>query len=71
MAISGYHEPIVVFNLGAKTQATSHDGVVGHVLQNQEAIAIPLCGDLTQFSKMALGREKAWQAGQVRGDKLF
>ena len=68
MAISGYHEPSVVFNLGTKTQATSHNGVVGHVLQNQEAIAIPLCGDLTRFSKMTLGRVKARQAGRARGD---
>ena len=44
MAISGYHEPSVVFNLGMKVQAASHNGVVGHVLKNQEAIAISLAG---------------------------
>jgi hypothetical protein len=44
VAISGYHEPSVVFNLGTKTQAASLNGVVGHVLQNQEAIAIFLAG---------------------------
>lgn len=68
VAIFGYHEPSVVFDLGTKTQVTSLNGVAGHVLENQEAIIISPCGDLTQFSKMALGRVKARQAGRVRGN---
>ena len=67
VAISGYGEPSVVFNLGTNTLTTSFDRVVDHVLQNQEAIAIFPYEDLTQFSKMTLGQVKVSQLGRFRG----
>ena len=67
VAILGYHEPSVVFNLGTKTLTTSLDGLVDHVFQNQETIAIVPFEELTSFTKMTSGRVQATQVGRVRG----
>lgn len=67
VAISGYGEPSVVFNLGTNTLTTSLDRVVVHVLQNKEAIAIFPYDNLIRFSKKTFGQVKVSKLGRVRG----
>jgi 4-amino-4-deoxy-L-arabinose transferase-like glycosyltransferase len=67
VAISGYHEPSVVFNLGTKTQTTTLEGVVDHSLRHPEAIAIFPYDELSMFRVATLGRLQVQLLDQVKG----
>ncbi len=68
VAIAGYHEPSLVFALGADTVLTSAEGAARHLASHRRALALIVDTDIATFRE-ALGplAPRARRLGTVRG----
>jgi len=67
VAITGYHEPSVVFNLGTNTKLTDINGVVSHVSSNPETIAIVPLEQADELQRQLSQEVRLNTFGQING----
>ena len=67
VAITGYHEPSVVFNLGTDTKLTDINGVVSHISSNPETIAIVPLGQADELQRQLSQEVRLNTLGEING----
>jgi hypothetical protein len=67
VAISGYHEPSIVFNVGTETKLTDFNGVINHASNLAESVAIVPLDQADLLQEELTGKASSQMVGKVTG----